>query len=126
MRTADIHLPGPNEPVDFDTGPFITQGLSPTTGKPVRYYNFDIQGTTPAPIYVLYREDEDKPVVGQLDIIDTLPGDKGYNDFRQVLKVWVTRSLTRVRCHKPATGRREPIRCVTCRSYLTSRLHASA
>src|SRR6516162_6200363 len=51
MRSADSHLPGPNEPVNFDTEPFITQGLSPRTGKPVRYYNFDIQGTTPAPIY---------------------------------------------------------------------------
>ena len=39
VRTTDNHLPGPNEPVDFDTGPFITQGLSPRTGKPVRYYN---------------------------------------------------------------------------------------
>src|SRR5262245_50690498 len=81
MRNSDDrlpgHLPGPNEPVDFDTGPFITQGLSPTTGKPVRYYNFDIQGTTPAPVYVLYREGEDKTVADQLDIIDTLPGDKG-------------------------------------------------
>src|SRR5690349_24612672 len=93
MRTSDDrlpgHLPGPNEPVDFDTGPFITQGLSPRTGKPVRYYNFDIQSTTPAPVYVLYREGEDKPVAGQLDIIDTLPGAKGYNDFRQVWKVTV-------------------------------------
>ena len=93
MRTADDrlpgHIPGPNEPVDFDTGPFITQGLSPRTGKPVRYYNFDVQTTTPAPVYVLYREGEDKPVAGQLDIIDTLPGEKGYNDFRQVWKVWV-------------------------------------
>ena len=89
LRTPDNHLPGPNEPVDFDTGPFITQGLSPTTGKPVRYYNFDVQGTTPAPVYVLYREGEDKPVEGQLDIIDTLPGEKGYNDFRQVWKVTV-------------------------------------
>ena len=82
MRTADDrlpgHLPGPNEPVDFDTGPFITQGLSPRTGKPVRYYNFDIQSTPPAPVYVLHREGEDKPVGGQLDIIDTLPGEKGY------------------------------------------------
>ena len=26
---------------------------------------------------------------GQLNIIDTLPGEKGYNDFRQVWKVWV-------------------------------------
>jgi PQQ-dependent dehydrogenase (methanol/ethanol family) len=89
LRTADNHLPGPNEPVDFDTGPFITQGLSPSTGKPVRYYNFDVQTTTPAPVYVLYREGEDKPVADQLDIIDTLPGEKGYNDFRQVWKVSV-------------------------------------
>ena len=89
VRTADNQIPGPNEPVDFDTGPFITQGLSPTTGKPVRYYNFDVQGTAPAPVYVLYREGEDKPVEGQLDIIDTLPGEKGYNDFRQVWKVTV-------------------------------------
>jgi hypothetical protein len=87
MRTADSHLPSPNEPVDFDTGPFVTQGLSPTTGKPVRYYNFDVQTTVPARVYVLYREGEDKPVAGQLDIIDTLPGEKGYNDFRQVWKV---------------------------------------
>ena len=91
LRTADNHIPGPNEPVDFDTGPLVTQGLSPTTGKPVRYYNFDVQSTAPAPIYVLYREGEDKPVAGQLDIIDTLPGEKGYNDFRQVWKVWVTK-----------------------------------
>jgi hypothetical protein len=89
LRTPDNRIPGPNEPVDFDTGPFITQGLSPKTGKPVRYYNFDVQTTMPAPVYVLYREGEDKPVAGQLDIIDTLPGDKGYNDFRQVWKVTV-------------------------------------
>jgi hypothetical protein len=89
LRTPDNHIPGPNQPVDFDSGPFITQGLSPTTGKPVRYYNFDVQTNTPAPVYVLYREGEDKPVAGQLDIIDTLPGEKGYNDFRQVWKVTV-------------------------------------
>ena len=89
LRTASNHLPGPNEPVDFDKGPFITQGLSPTTGKPVRYYNFDVQNITPAPIYVLYYEGDAKPVAGQLDIIDTLPGEKGYNDFRQVWKVLV-------------------------------------
>ena len=89
VRTAGNHIPGANEPVNFDMEPFITQGLSPTTGKPVHYYNFDVQSTTPAPIYVLYREGEDKPVPGQLDIIDALPGEKGYNDFRQVWKVWV-------------------------------------
>jgi hypothetical protein len=31
VRTPHNHLPGPNEPVDFDAGPFITQGLSPKT-----------------------------------------------------------------------------------------------
>jgi alcohol dehydrogenase (cytochrome c) len=91
LRTPENNLPGPNEPVDFDTGPFVTQGLAPKTGKPVRYYNFDVQPTTPGPVYVLYREGEGKPLEGQLDIIDTLPGEKGYNDFRQVWKVTVPR-----------------------------------
>jgi hypothetical protein len=89
LRTPESHLPGPNQPIDFDSGPFITQGLSPKTGMPVRYYNFDVQTTMPAPVYVLYRDGEDKPVEGQLDIIDTLPGETGYNDFRQVWKVTV-------------------------------------
>jgi alcohol dehydrogenase (cytochrome c) len=89
LRTPENNLPGPNKPVDFDTSPFVTQGLAPKTGKPVRYYNFDVQPTVPAPVYVLYREGENKPIAGQLDIIDTLPGEKGYNDFRQVWKVTV-------------------------------------
>jgi hypothetical protein len=92
LRTADNDLPGPNEPVDFDTGPFITQGLSPSTGKPVRYYNFDVQSTTPAPVFLLYREGEENPVAGQLDIVDSLPGETGYNDFRQVWRVLVPKS----------------------------------
>ena len=88
LRSTDIRLPGPNEPIDFDTPPLNTLGLSPT-GEPALYYHLDVQSTTPAPVYVLYREGEDKPVASQLDIIDTLPGEKGYNDFRQVWKVWV-------------------------------------
>ena len=120
VRTADNHLPGPNDPVDFDAGPFITQGLSPTTGKPVRYYNFDVQNTTPAPVYVLYREGEDKPVAGQLDIIDTLPGEKGYNDFRQVWKVRVPKDYVAntiadaAASQMPTTKWNRPIRCVIC------------
>ena len=87
-RSVDTRLPGPNEPIDFDTPSLSILGLTPT-GEPSLYYHLDVQSTTPAPVYVLYREDEDKPVQGQLDIIDTLPGEKGYNDFRQVWKVWV-------------------------------------
>ena len=87
-RSTDKRLPAPNEPMNFDTAPLDTLGLSPK-GEPVLYYHLDVQSTTPAPVYVLYREGEDAPVQDQLDIIDTLPGEKGYNDFRQVWKVWV-------------------------------------
>jgi len=90
VRSATNGLPGPNEPVDFDRGPFVTQGLGPD-GTPVRYYNFDVQSTTPAPIYVLFREGAEKPVTGQLNIVDVVPGDDGYNDFWQVVKVTVPR-----------------------------------
>ena len=88
VRSADKRLPGPNQPIDFDTPPFNVLGFSPT-GEPTLYYHLDVQSTTPAPVYILYREDEDNPVQDQLDIIDTLPGEQGYNDFRQVWKVWV-------------------------------------
>ena len=33
LRTDTNGIPGPNQPVDFDTGPFNTQGLTP----PVSY-----------------------------------------------------------------------------------------
>jgi len=89
VRTADNGLPGPNEPVDFDSGePFFTLGLGPN-GEKVKYYNFDVQPTTAAPIYALFREGEDHPVDGQLNIVDVVPGDKGYNDFWAVSKVTV-------------------------------------
>ena len=89
VRTADNGLPGPNKPVDFDSGaPFYTIGFGPG-GEVVKYYNFDVQPTLPAPIYALFREGEDKPVDGQLNIVDVIPGDKGYNDFWAVSKVTV-------------------------------------
>jgi len=91
LRTDGNGIPGPNQPVDFDAGPFNTQGLSPQ-GKPVRYYNFDVQSTMPATVYILYRAGASTPLPGQLPIIDELPGEKGYNDFRQVTKVSVPAS----------------------------------
>lgn len=89
-RTAMTGLPAPNAPVDFDRYPFITHGLGPE-GQLVSYYNFDVLPDTPAPIYVLYREGEDAPVQGQLNIIDLLPGETGYNDFWRVIRVTVPR-----------------------------------
>jgi hypothetical protein len=38
---------------------------------------------------VLFREGEASPVAGQMNIIDVIPGDEGYNDFWQVWKVTV-------------------------------------
>jgi hypothetical protein len=87
-RSDDKRLPGPNEPIDFDRPPLTNLGFSPA-GEPTLYYRLDVQSTTPAPVYILYRAGEDEPVQGQLDIIDTLPGQKGYNDFRRIWKVRV-------------------------------------
>jgi hypothetical protein len=88
VRTEENDLPESNEPIDFDQAPFLTRGLGPDGGV-VSYYNFDVQPTTPAPIYALFREGEDTPVEGQLNIIDVIPGDDGYNDFWHVHKVAV-------------------------------------
>jgi hypothetical protein len=91
VRSASNGLPGPDEPVDFDRPPFITEGLGPE-GQLVRYYNFDVRPTQPAPIYVLFREGATEPVAGQLNIVDVIPGDDGYNDFWQVTRVTVPSS----------------------------------
>ncbi|TMT87435.1 hypothetical protein E2L06_12925 [Haloterrigena sp. H1] len=88
VRSEGNELPGPNEPIDFDQQPFVTEGLGPD-GEVVSYYNFDVQPTTPAPIYALFREGEETPVEGQRNIIDVIPGDEGYNDFWHVHEVTV-------------------------------------
>lgn len=88
VRDAMNGLPGPNAPVNFDMAPFITKGLGPA-GQMVEYYNFDVQSSTPAPIYVLFREGETTPVADQLNIIDVIPGDAGYSDFWRVYTVTV-------------------------------------
>jgi hypothetical protein len=88
IRTAANMLPAANAPVNFDQGPFITKGLGPG-GQTVEYYNFDVQRTTPAPIYVFFKNGQSSSVPGQLNVIDVIPGDFGYNDFWQVYKVTV-------------------------------------
>lgn len=89
VRTDSNGLPGPNEPIDFDSGePFITQGVGPD-GEVTTYYNFDVQSEHSAPIFVLFREGEDTPVEGQLNIIGVIPGDDGYSDFWHVHRVTV-------------------------------------
>ena len=87
-RSAQPALPAADAPVDFDQAPFITQGFGPD-GDYVSYYNFDVQSTTPAPIYVLFKAGANAPVEGQHNIVDAIPGDSGYSDFWNVKKVTV-------------------------------------
>jgi len=88
VRNDDNGLPEAGAPIDFDHGPFITTGLGPA-GEVVRYYNFDVQSTIPAPIYAFFFEGQDTPVPGQLNVVDAIPGDPGYSDFWRVNKVTV-------------------------------------
>ncbi|WP_210416859.1 hypothetical protein [Echinicola soli] len=88
VRNGKNNFPGPNMPVNFDEEPFITKGLGPN-GEMVEYYNFDIMPTKPAPIYLFFREGEDSPVEGQLNVLDVIPGDEGYSDFWHVHHVIV-------------------------------------
>lgn len=88
VRTAGNGLPAANVAVNFDQGPFITKGFTPS-GQTVEYYNFDIQTTTPAPIWVFYKNGQTTSVADQLNIIDVIPGEAEYNDFWRVYKVTV-------------------------------------
>jgi hypothetical protein len=88
VRDATNGLPAANAPINFDEAPFITKGKGPA-GENVEYYNFDVQPVASAPIYVLFKEGSTSPVPGQLNIINVLPGEAGYNDFWLVNKVTV-------------------------------------
>ncbi len=88
IRTATNGLPAANAAINFDNQPFITTGFN-RTGAVVRYYNFDVQSTTPDDIYVFFKSGATTPIAGQNNIIPTIPGDAGYNDFWVVNKVTV-------------------------------------
>ena len=88
VRDATNNLPMPNEPVDFDNTPFIIKGLGPN-GEHTSYYNFDVQPTEPAPIYVFINNLTLSPINEQHNIIDVIPGDTSYNDFWEVQTVMV-------------------------------------
>ena len=86
VRTRSNLLPGPNEPIDFDRPPFITQSFGPD-GSIVRYYNFDVQPGQPATLWRITRAGDRKQLAGQLDVVDRIPGDRGYTDFWRI--AWV-------------------------------------
>jgi hypothetical protein len=90
-RSDSPAFPAANAPIDFDQGPFITRGLGPN-GEKVTYYNFDVLPAAAAPIFVFFTEGSTTELVGQLHVIDAVPGDPGYNDFWQVTQVMVPSS----------------------------------
>lgn len=85
VRDRDPSLPAANEAIDYDAR-FAVQGLGPA-GEAITMYLFDVQATTPAPIYVLFHEGEQRPVTGQKNIVTVIPGDPGYNDLWQPVRV---------------------------------------
>ncbi len=87
VRDGMNGLPAANTAVNFDQAPFLTTGLGPA-GEVTEYYNFDVQPTALVPIWVLFTPGASSPVPGQLNIIDKIPGESGYNDF------WVVRKVT--------------------------------
>jgi hypothetical protein len=87
-RSENPSLPDANAAINFDEGVFISQGFGPN-GEVVKYYNFDVQPLTPAPLYMIYREGESTSVAEQLNIINVIPGDIGYSDFWIIYKVTV-------------------------------------
>ena len=119
-RSADNHLPGPNEPIDFDTPPFNVWGLSPA-GEPALYYHLDVKSTTPVPVYILYREGEDMPVQEdsilstrcQVSRAITISGRFGRCGCRKITSR--TRLPTRRCCSKQATKWKRQISCLTWR-----------
>lgn len=88
VRDETNGLPSAGDAIDFDQAPFITNGLGPQ-GELVSYYNFDVQPTAPAPIFVFFHAGEAEPIPDQLNIVDDVPGDDDYNDFWQVTRVEV-------------------------------------
>ena len=88
IRNGTNGLPAANSAINFDVAPFFSMGLD-RTGAQVLYYNFDVQPTTPSPIYVLFKSGATTPLSGQNNIVATIPGDASYNDFWLMKKVTV-------------------------------------
>jgi hypothetical protein len=104
VRSASNGLPGPNQPIDLDQGPFITAGLGPSA-EGVRYYNFQERplsitpgGQVPvSPIFVAFNINPDQPGGGPAsgfrtepgsqqthNVVATLPQDAGYSPLWSV------------------------------------------
>ena len=78
-RSEDETLPGPNEPIDFDTSPFFQRGFGPN-GEIVGFYNFDVRPRSPGSVYE-FVDRRGYLISDQLPVFDRVPGEKDYSDF---------------------------------------------
>lgn len=95
-RSEDPTLPAQNEPIDFDAR-FAVRGLGPA-GERVTYYTFDGDNGKPMAVYRIVTDDGE-PILGQLDVVASVPGEPGYSDFWQIFEVaapadYVANSIT--------------------------------
>jgi len=78
-RSEDETLPGPNEPIDFDTTPFFQRGYGPN-GEIIGFYNFDVRPRSPGIVYE-FVDRRGYVISDQLPVFDRVPGEKDYSDF---------------------------------------------
>jgi hypothetical protein len=79
-------LPDANAPIDMDAH-FLGFGLGPK-GEKVTYYALDISPAAPSRAFTVHGVDG-ALIEGQLPIMESVPGDEGYNDFMWVQEVHV-------------------------------------
>jgi hypothetical protein len=87
-RSENPAFPAAGAPIDLDAAPYLTRGLGPA-GQSIQYYTLDVQTRRPPPMYVLYRAGAAEPLADQLPIVDLVPGDAGYGDYWQEVRVTV-------------------------------------
>lgn len=79
-------VPAPNAPIDMDKY-FLVHSLGPN-GEKITYYALDVVPDQPGEAWV-FVDKSGKMIPDQLPVINTLPGDKGYNDFVRITEVMV-------------------------------------
>jgi hypothetical protein len=84
-------VPAPNAPIDMDKY-FLVKALGPS-GEKVAYYALDLLGNVPATGYV-FKDPAGQMLANQLPVIETIPGDTGFNDFVRITEVTVPAGYT--------------------------------
>ncbi|MBZ5637187.1 MAG: hypothetical protein LAO51_00370 [Acidobacteriia bacterium] len=88
LRRSEIpSLPGPNEAIDLDRPPFALTLAGPD-GSLRRCYDLDVRPAKPSRYYVFY-DRVGNYQLGQFPVVDAAPGDPGYSDLWDIIKVIV-------------------------------------